>query len=130
MSSKPETNPEIDSALPRLPLHPERLKEPVFAEPWQAQAFALTLKLHEQGLFSWPEWADCLAAEIKTAQQQGDPDLGNTYYLHWLSALERLLTEKGLLAREELLERKQSWDEAARRTPHGQPIKLSDASSH
>ncbi|MEZ5591433.1 MAG: nitrile hydratase accessory protein [Gammaproteobacteria bacterium] len=115
---------------PRLPLHPEAGQEPVFAEPWQAQAFALTLKLHQQGCFSWSEWADCLAAEITAAQQQGDPDLGDTYYLHWLKALERLVTEKGLLSQAELLGRKQAWDEAARHTPHGQPIVLPEHASN
>ena len=107
-----------------LPLQPAADNEPVFAEPWQAQAFALAVKLHEQGCFSWREWADCLAEEIAAAQKQGDPDLGNTYYLHWLRALERLVAAKGLLSTDELLERKNAWDQAARHTPHGQPIVL------
>ena len=107
-----------------LPLQPCTDNEPVFAEPWQAQAFALTVKLHERGCFSWREWADCLAEEISIAQQQGDPDLGDTYYLHWLRALERLITTKKLLSPDELLARKNAWDSAARHTPHGQPIIL------
>ncbi|HSK40535.1 MAG TPA: nitrile hydratase accessory protein [Arenibaculum sp.] len=71
---------------------------PVFREPWEAQAFALTLRLHESGHFTWPEWAETLAAEIAAAQAAGDPDLGDTYYRHWLRALERLLASKGILA--------------------------------
>ena len=68
---------------------------PVFREPWEAQAFAMTLALHERGLFSWPEWAATLGDEIKRAQAAGDPDTGETYYRHWLNALERIVAAKG-----------------------------------
>jgi nitrile hydratase accessory protein len=98
--------------------------EPVFEEPWQAQAFAMTLNLHQAGVFTWPEWADYLAREIQRAQAAGDPDLGNTYYAHWLAALERIVTDKGLIASTELAQRKSEWAEAARTTPHGKPIEL------
>lgn len=98
--------------------------EPVFAEPWMAQAFAMTVKLHEQGLFTWSEWAATLSGEIKKAQGAGDPDLGDTYYQHWLAALERLVAEKGASSQTEMAERKDAWDRAARATPHGQPIEL------
>ena len=64
---------------------------PVFGAPWQAQAFAMTLALHEKGLFSWSEWAETLAAQIQAAQAAGDPDAGDTYYRHWLAALETLV---------------------------------------
>jgi nitrile hydratase accessory protein len=97
---------------------------PVFAEPWQAQAFAMTLKLYEAGLFTWPEWAAYLAGAIAEAQGSGDPDLGDTYYLHWLSALERLLADKSIIPGAELARRKQEWAEAARAAPHGKPIEL------
>jgi len=96
----------------------------VFAEPWQAQAFAMAVELHEQGLFTWPEWAATLAEEIKRAQGEGDPDTGNTYYLHWLAALERLVTEKGVASGAELASRKDAWDRAAKATPHGEPVLL------
>jgi nitrile hydratase accessory protein len=66
---------------------------PVFREPWEAQAFAMALALHERGLFTWNEWADALAREIKRAQASGDPDTGETYYRHWLATLERLIAE-------------------------------------
>src|SRR4029077_8852406 len=69
---------------------------PVFREPWEAQAFAVTLVLHKRGLFTWPEWTAALAAEIKRAQASGDPDLGDTYYRHWLNALERIVASKGV----------------------------------
>jgi nitrile hydratase accessory protein len=96
----------------------------VFREPWEAQAFALALALHERGLFTWTEWAATLADEIKRAQAAGDPDTGETYYRHWLAALERLVTEKGI-ANDALLQRYQAaWDRAADRTPHGMPIEL------
>ncbi len=111
--------------LDLLPGQPaDRAGEVIFAEPWMAQAFAMAVKLHEQGLFTWPEWAATLAAEIKRAQAAGDPDLGDTYYWHWLDALERLVAEKGASSAKELTERKRAWDRAAKATPHGQPILL------
>jgi nitrile hydratase accessory protein len=97
---------------------------PVFGAPWEAQAFAMAVKLHEAGHFTWTEWAARLAAEIRRAQAAGDPDLGPTYYEHWLAALEGLVAEKGLVAGDELRRRKAEWDAAARATPHGKPIEL------
>ncbi|MGI9465175.1 MAG: nitrile hydratase accessory protein [Aestuariivirgaceae bacterium] len=94
---------------------------PVFAEPWQAQAFAMAVKLHEEGVFTWPEWASFLGAEIAAAGSQ--PDCGD-YYDHWLAALEKIVEAKGVMTRDERLARQQAWDEAARATPHGQPIEL------
>ncbi len=96
----------------------------MFAEPWQAQAFAMAVQLHANGLFTWPEWAAALSQEIKRAQAEGDPDTGETYYHHWLATLERLVAEKGAASPQELVERKAAWDRAARATPHGQPIVL------
>ena len=98
--------------------------EPVFREPWEAQAFAMALTLHRQGLFTWPEWAAALAAEIAAAQAAGDADLGDTYYRHWLAALERLLAAKGLATPSELESHRRAWARAAERTPHGRPIEL------
>ena len=103
---------------------PHEIAEPVFAEPWQAHAFALAVALHERGLFTWPEWADALAAEIAAAQQRGDSDLGDSYYAHWLAALERLVATKGASSEADLQRYRDAWDHAADRTPHGQPIEL------
>ena len=79
-------------ALPQLP---RDAGGPVFAEPWQAQAFALAVKLSEQGHFTWKEWAATLAEELKAAADRGEPDDGSHYYEHWLAALERLVAAKG-----------------------------------
>ena len=100
---------------------------PVFREPWEAQAFAMALALHERGLFTWNEWAATLAAEIKRAQAKGDPDTGETYYRHWLATLEHLVAEKGVATSETLHRYRDAWDHAADRTPHGQPIELTPA---
>ena len=108
-------------ALPDLPQDAEG---PVFREPWEAQAFAMTLALHERGLFKWPEWAAALAEEIKRAQAAGDPDTGETYYRHWLATLERLVAAKGVATSDLLHRYRDAWDHAADRTPHGQPIEL------
>ena len=97
---------------------------PVFAEPWQAQAFALAVRLSAQGHFTWKEWADTLAAELKAASDRGEPDDGTGYYHHWLAALERLVTSKGLANTSALLERKEAWADAYRHTPHGKPVEL------
>jgi len=97
---------------------------PVFREPWEAQAFAMALALHERGLFTWAEWAATIAEEIKRAQAAGDPDTGETYYRHWLNALERLVAEKGVTDRNTLARYREAWDHAADRTPHGKPIEL------
>ncbi|MBL4721084.1 MAG: nitrile hydratase accessory protein [Alphaproteobacteria bacterium] len=107
-----------------LPSLPRDEDGPVFQEPWQAQAFAMTLALHAQGQFTWPEWAERLGAEISAAQANGDPDLGDTYYLHWLNALESMVASKGIVSTDDLALRKEAWDHAAHITPHGQPIVL------
>ena len=78
-----------------LPGMPVEGVEPVFCEPWEAHAFALAVSLHQRGLFSWREWAEALAQQIAAAQAAGDADLGDTYYRHWLAALETLVAVKG-----------------------------------
>jgi nitrile hydratase accessory protein len=107
-----------------LPGQPRDADGPVFKEAWEAQAFAMTLLLHERGVFSWSEWAATLADEIKRAQAAGDPDLGDTYYQHWLKALERLVVAKGVASADALHDTAHAWEDAARATPHGQPIVL------
>jgi nitrile hydratase accessory protein len=109
------------SAVPSIPCDAEG---PVFREPWEAQAFAMALALHERGVFTWSEWADTLSGEIKRAQAAGDPDTGETYYRHWLAALERLSAIKGVTTSETLHRYRDAWDHAADRTPHGAPIEL------
>jgi len=97
---------------------------PVFAEPWQAQTFALAVKLSEAGHFTWNEWAAALAAELKAAADRGEPDDGSHYYEHWTAALEKLVQARGLLDSAALVERKEAWADAYRHTPHGKPIEL------
>jgi nitrile hydratase accessory protein len=99
-------------------------QELVFAEPWQAHAFALAVKLSENGLFTWSEWSEALAAELAGAERGGEPDDGSRYYHHWLAALERLVAAKRVVAPHSLLARKEEWAEAYRRTPHGSPVTL------
>ena len=110
-------------AIP-VPGIPGDSEGPAFREPWEAQAFAIALALHARGVFTWPEWAATLGAEIKRAQAAGDPDTGETYYRHWLSTLERLVSEKGVADATTLARYRDAWDHAADRTPHGAPIEL------
>jgi nitrile hydratase accessory protein len=113
-----------DLPIRAIPGVPSDEGGPAFREPWEAQAFAMTLALHERGLFTWPEWSAALAEEIKRAQAAGDPDTGETYYRHWLAALERLIAEKGVANSDTLARYRDAWDHAADRTPHGQAIEL------
>jgi nitrile hydratase accessory protein len=117
------------STLPATPTQgPQRTKDgPVFREPWEAQAFALARSLQERGVFSASEWAAALGAEIKRAQAAGDPDTGETYYHHWLAALERLVAAKGLADTATLTRNREAWRRACARTPHGAPIVLQPA---
>jgi len=109
------------SALPEIPRDDDG---PVFRAPWEAQAFAMALALHERGVFTWSEWAEALGQEIKRAQADGDPDTGETYYRHWLATLEGLVAKKGVASSEMLHRYRDAWDRAADRTPHGSPIVL------
>lgn len=109
---------KLANQLPEIPVDNDG---PVFAEPWQAQAFAMTVKLHEKGAFTWPEWAAALSVELKAA---GEHDPAENYYLHWLSALEKLLASKNIVDPTERETCKSAWNKAARATPHGEPIVL------
>ena len=121
------SEPEADR-IAELPPLPRDESGPVFAEPWQAQAFALAVTLSEHGHFTWKEWAAALADELKAAADRGEPDDGSHYYEHWVAALERLVTAKRLTDEATLRERKDAWADAYRHTPHGKPVEL--ASDH
>ena len=114
------TKPDPDS-LPHLPRDDGG---PVFRAPWEAQAFAMAVLLHERGHFTWKEFAARLSSEIAGAEERGESDDGRRYYEYWLAALERVVAEKGLVPADELAKRKDDWDRAARETPHGKPIEL------
>ncbi len=111
-------------ALRELDSIPRNNDEPVFNAPWEAEAFALSLSLHEKGVFTWKEWAHALSNTIRQAQDNGDPDLGDTYYLHWLNTLEKLVIDKQIGDARQLEEFYTAWDTAARNTAHGLPIEL------
>ena len=110
--------------LKSLPSLPRDDDGPTFAEPWQAQAFGLAVRLSTEGHFTWNEWATALAEELKAAADRGEADDGSRYYEHWLAALERLVARKGLIDAAALTARKEAWADAYRHTPHGQPVVL------
>jgi nitrile hydratase accessory protein len=120
-SSEPTPTQGAPEAVPGMP---SDSSGPVFGEPWEAQAFAITLALHRRGLFTWIEWSTRLAVEIERAQAGGAPETGETYYRHWLAALERLVADKRLSDQAELARYRDAWRRAADRTPHGTPIEL------
>jgi nitrile hydratase accessory protein len=110
--------------LTTLPAIPRDEEGPVFRAPWEAQAFGMAVMLHERGHFTWKEWATQLADEIAAAQARGETDDGKRYYHYWLAALEKLVAAKRIVLADELHARRDAWEEAARNTPHGQPIVL------
>jgi nitrile hydratase accessory protein len=118
------TDAAIQHATESVRSIPRNDEGPVFREPWEAQAFALAVSLHDRGLFTWNEWANVLGDEIKKAQAAGDPDTGETYYRHWLATLERIIAEKGLTDARALASTRDAWERACARTPHGAPIEL------
>jgi nitrile hydratase accessory protein len=107
-----------------FPMPPTANNGAVFEAPWQAHAFAMTLQLHEQGIFTWPQWADALSREIRAGQTRGEADDGSLYYTHWLNALEQMVIERQLGTPEQIHDLEHAWADAAERTPHGQPIVL------
>lgn len=117
--------PSLD--LPGLPCGAEG---PVFAAPWQAQAFAMAVALHQRGLFTWPEWAACLSVRIRSAPAEDGEDAADAYYRQWLAALEDIVAAKGASSAAELARYRDAWDHAADRTPHGQPIELRAGDFH
>jgi len=117
-------DPPSGAGHPEPPRLPRDSDGPTFAEPWEAQAFALAVTLAEGGYFSWKEWSAALADELRAASGRGEPDDGSHYYRHWLAVLERLVAAKGLADPRALRVRKEAWAEAYRRTPHGKPVVL------
>ena len=115
-----------DDGIDYMPNLPCDTEGPVFREPWEAQAFAMVVEAHRRNLFTWPEWAAALAKEIKWAQAHGDPDTGETYYTHWLRALEQIVIAKGATTEQGLMDLQQAWGRAAQATPHGKPILLAN----
>jgi nitrile hydratase accessory protein len=126
MTTKDAPTPHAAAAvdLGTLPRIPRDDDGPVFRAPWEAEAFAITVKLHEAGHFTWREWTDQLAAELRAATERGEPDDGTQYYHHWLAALEKLVDAKRIVDHAELDHRTDEWATAARETPHGKPIVL------
>jgi nitrile hydratase accessory protein len=123
----PETtisDPAALAALASIPGIPRDEDGPVFAAPWQAQAFAMALTLQQRGIFTWAEWAEMLGAARTRAATEGAPDTGETYYQDWLAALEQMVTAKGLADAAALSRTRDAWNRAAERTPHGTPIEL------
>lgn len=120
-----QLDPQQLAALPSLP---RDNAGPVFAEPWQAQAFAMAVRLCAEGHFTWKEWAAILSEELKAVTDRGESDDGSRYYEYWLAALERLVITKGLSDKTSLLQRKSAWADAYRHTPHGKPVELGASS--
>ena len=121
------SRPDAHDAVERFaasPLCPRDEEGPVFAEPWQAQVFAMAVQLSAAGHFTWTEWTTALGAQLQAAADRGEPDDGSRYFEHWLAALEHLVAEKQLTDRTALHERKAAWADAYRHTPHGQPVEL------
>ncbi len=121
--SRPDANDAAELFVVS-PLLPRDEEGPVFAEPWQAQAFALAVQLSAEGHFTWTEWTIALGEQLQAAAKRGEPDDGSRYYEHWIAALEHLVVDKQLTDLTALTERKEAWADAYRHTPHGKPVEL------
>jgi nitrile hydratase accessory protein len=121
--SQPDAN-DVAECFAGSPLLPRDAGGPVFAEPWQAQAFAIAVQLSAEGHFTWTEWTTALGEQLRAAADRGEPDNGTRYFEYWLTALEHLVTDKKLTDLPALSERKEAWADAYRHTPHGQPVEL------
>ncbi|MBB3540660.1 MULTISPECIES: nitrile hydratase accessory protein [unclassified Rhizobium] len=112
------------SLLARSPQLPRSADgEPVFPEPWAAEAFAMTVHLHERGLFTWSEWADALSREL---HEPGRAEDGSDYFDCWVAALSALLVKLGVADADTIIDLQRSWQRAAEATPHGKPIELAN----
>ena len=121
------SQPDVHGAAERFtasPLLPRDEAGPVFAAPWQAQAFAMAVQLSAAGHFTWTEWTTALGAQLQAAAERGAPDDGSRYFEHWLAALENLLSAKGVAGKGEIDALAAAWERAAHATPHGKPILL------
>lgn len=107
-----------------------RPTEPAFSEPWHAQLFALTVHLNESGRFDWPDWAARFSATLARHGLTRDLDGGDDYFVAWLETLEELLAEQGAANSTEAALMREAWEAAYLATPHGQPVRLSDAQPH
>jgi len=121
--SRPDTH-DVAERFAGSPLLPRDDEGPVFAEPWQAQAFAMAVQLSADGHFTWSEWAKALGEQLQAAVKRGEPDDGSRYFEHWITALEQLATDKKLTDLTAINDRKEAWADSYRHTPHGQPVEL------
>jgi len=90
-----------------LPFLPRDEEGPVFAEPWQAQAFAVVVRLIETGRISPAEWTNRLSAVLNRAISMDANDSASRYYEHWLQALEEILLNNNLTCELDLLAEQQ-----------------------
>lgn len=119
-----------EDRMKQSPALPRDADGPVFREPWEAKAFAMAVRLAEDGVFTWPEWTEALSSEIATAREAGDPDMGDTYYMYWMRALEALVARKSGIDASDIGHQAEAWRDAYLNTPHGQPVELpSDGTS-
>ena len=121
--SRPEANEAVER-LEASPFLPRDEEGPVFAEPWQAQAFAIAVQLSAKGHFTWTEWTIALEDQLQAAVRRGEPDDGSRYFEHWIAAVEHLVVDKNLTQQTALSERKEAWADSYRHTPHGHPLEL------
>jgi nitrile hydratase accessory protein len=95
----------VDAASPLLEraLPAEVDGDRVFAEPWEAKAFAMIVMLAQAGHFSWAEWVECFSKEVAAAAAvEAGGGTPRTYYAQWLDAAEKLLVGKGLISAAQL----------------------------
>ena len=122
--SRPDADDDAAKRVATSPLLPRDEEGLVFAEPWEAQAFAMAVKLSEEGHFTWMEWTIALGEQLQAVLRSGGADDRSRYFEHWIAALEHLVVYKNLTDLTALSERKKAWADSYRHTPHGHPVEL------
>jgi nitrile hydratase accessory protein len=116
----------LDSAGPAAP--PRDNGELTFAASWESQAFGLALALQEAGHIDWEDFRQRLIAEIGRWEASRGTSDDWSYYGCWLSALERMASECGLVGGEDL--RTRAALIAARPPDHGPAGHQHDHAQH
>lgn len=125
------TNADLDALLHHeaiAPL-PQKQGEPVFRDSWEAEAYAIGNLLVKEGHLLPAEWMQRMAAAIAQAQAAGDPDCGDTYYLHWCAALESVCFDREWISPDLYQQQLALWAQAIANTPHGVPLALENATT-
>ncbi len=96
----------------------------VFEMPWHAEIFAMTVHLHKEGVFSWPDWTERFSNALAGAGVHHNLNGSNDYYNIWLDTFIQFIAEKGVTNEPAIDFLSEKWRKAYLCTPHGMPVTL------